>query len=127
MYKKVKSLFFCMIFVGEIVSAQKTILKFAPIGTTFHTINHSKPLYSVYFNNAIILQQNTGINAPINFPTSQFSVISPNYHTQNFGFFCKKELQMEKVTKLPIKIRLGSVQQVDWMEGKPNVGVLSHN
>ncbi len=47
-------------------------------------------------------------------------VISSNFYTQNFGFFCKKELQLEKITKIPFKFRLGSVQQVDRMEGKPN-------
>ncbi|MGC4100689.1 hypothetical protein [Ferruginibacter sp.] len=47
-------------------------------------------------------------------------VITSNFYTQNFGFFCRKELQLEKATKLPFKFRLGSVQQCDWMEGKPN-------
>ena len=49
-----------------------------------------------------------------------FSVIPVNFYTQNFGFFCKKELQMERFTKLPFKFRLGNVQQCDWMEGKLN-------
>ncbi len=48
-------------------------------------------------------------------------IISSNFYTQNFGFFCKKELQLEKITKIPFKFRLGSVQQCDWMEGKTNV------
>lgn len=56
------------------------------------------------------------------YPVS-YSLISPNYYTQNFGFFCKKELQLEKITKIPFKFRLGSVQQCDWMEGKFNAGL----
>lgn len=45
-------------------------------------------------------------------------LIPANYYTINFGFFCKKELQLEKITKLPFKFRLGSVEQCDWLEGK---------
>lgn len=56
-----------------------------------------------------------------------FSVINPDYYIQNFGFFCKKELQFEKVTKVPFKFRLGSVQYCDWMEGKKSAGILPNN
>ncbi len=56
-----------------------------------------------------------------------FSVINADYYTQNFGFFCKKELQFEKVAKVPFKFRLGSVQYCDWMEGKKSAGILPNN
>lgn len=56
-----------------------------------------------------------------------FSVINSDYYTQNFGFFCKKELQFEKATKVPFKFRLGSVQYCDWMEGKRSAGILPNN
>ena len=55
---------------------------------------------------------------------SRVFVISPDYYTQNFGFFCKKELQFEKVTKVPFKFRLGSVQYCDRMEGKKTAGII---
>jgi hypothetical protein len=59
------------------------------------------------------------INAPFSFLSTQpIIVISSNFYTQNFGFFCKKELQLEKAIKLPLKFRLGSVDQCDWLEGK---------
>ena len=44
--------------------------------------------------------------------------ISANYYSANLGFFCKQEIKMEKITKVPFKFRLGSVQQCDWLEGK---------
>ena len=47
-------------------------------------------------------------------------IITPDFYSQNFGFFCKKELQFEKATMTPFRFRLGTVQYCDWMEGKPN-------
>lgn len=56
----------------------------------------------------------------ISFIPSSYSlkVITADHYTSNFGFFCKKELQMEKVTGVPFKFRLGSVEQCDRLEGK---------
>lgn len=48
------------------------------------------------------------------------SVISRDFYTRNFGFFCKKELQFEKATKIPLRFRLGSLQYNDYLEQKPN-------
>jgi hypothetical protein len=38
-------------------------------------------------------------------------------------FFCRLEHRWGKGRKLPVKFRLGSVQYVDWLEGKPNAGL----
>ena len=44
--------------------------------------------------------------------------VRPDQYVKQLGFFCKKELQFEKLTKVPLKMRLGSVEQCDWLEGK---------
>jgi hypothetical protein len=41
------------------------------------------------------------------------------YYIGNLGFFCKKELEIEKTTHLPLRLRLGSLQEVNRLEGKP--------
>ncbi len=45
-------------------------------------------------------------------------LVSENYYSTKLGFMCKKEIQLEKSTKIPLKLRLGSVEYVDKMEGK---------
>lgn len=42
------------------------------------------------------------------------------FYSQHAGYFCKKELQLQKLTSLPLFIRLGSKQYVDYLEKKPN-------
>ena len=42
----------------------------------------------------------------------------PAFYTKGLGFFCRKELELEKATSVKLRIRLGSVQQCDVLEGK---------
>lgn len=44
--------------------------------------------------------------------------IPADYYTRNFGFFCKKELQFEKTIHVPLRFRLGSLEQCNSLEGK---------
>ena len=123
-----KILFFCMIFVGGSVFGQfkgrylsifipynKEKIKLIPCNTS-----------SLYYNSdwrrrPILITKPD--NFSLQFTNIKSIIIRPDFYTQNFGFFCKKELQLEKITKIPVKIRLGSVQQCDWLEGKLNTGL----
>ena len=46
------------------------------------------------------------------------NILPQNYYTKNLPFFCRKELQVEKATKIAIKFRLGSVADCNKLEGK---------
>jgi len=45
-------------------------------------------------------------------------LIPENYYSNNLGFMCKKEIQVEKSTRIPLRLRLGSLEYVDKLEGK---------
>jgi len=44
--------------------------------------------------------------------------IPENYYTTHFGFFCKKELEVEKTSRIAFRVRLGSLQYCNKLEGK---------
>ncbi len=55
---------------------------------------------------------------PENLRTTFTSIIPANLATCNYAFFCRQELKIEKATNIPIRFRLGSVEQCDYYEGK---------
>lgn len=49
---------------------------------------------------------------------SPVKILPPDHYVKGLGFFCKKELQLEKATKIPFRFRLGSLEYTDQLEGK---------
>jgi hypothetical protein len=45
-------------------------------------------------------------------------VFLPNWSAEDLPFFCKIEHKWAKKARIPLKFRLGSVEYVDWLEGK---------
>jgi hypothetical protein len=45
-------------------------------------------------------------------------LVSPTFYCSNLGFFCRQEIKFAKIIKMPFVFRLGSVAQVDYLEGK---------
>ncbi|HWR32865.1 MAG TPA: hypothetical protein VN451_05045 [Chitinophagaceae bacterium] len=74
-------------------------------------------------NYAFILWKHEDITRPGCFGGTQSvgEIIKPTtYIKDGIGWFCKKELQLDKITHLPVRFRLGSLDYVNWMEQKPN-------
>ncbi len=62
--------------------------------------------------------------APISLETSpETSVMLPRAQPKAWDYahlalFCKLEVQMERAFRMPVRLRLGDVPYVDWLEGK---------
>ena len=46
--------------------------------------------------------------------------LPPDFYSKNSGIVCKKELQFQKTTSIPLRVRLGSLDYVNYLEQKPN-------
>jgi hypothetical protein len=61
--------------------------------------------------------------APVKDTVEKLAIMHPlpqNFYNKGLGFFCKKEIQLQNATTLPLYIRLGSKDYVDYLERKPN-------
>ena len=47
--------------------------------------------------------------------------LSSSYYASRLGFICKKELQLDRISPVALRFRLGSLDYVNWMEGKSGV------
>ncbi len=117
-----------MIFVAGGVFSQNRDAKI-PAGHYLYTINPVfKPIVGMKVFAGFPVRSHKKM-VPVKFTISQsvflskprsMPVISADHYTQNFGFFCKKELQFEKASKIPLRFRLGSLPYNDYLEQKPN-------
>jgi hypothetical protein len=51
-------------------------------------------------------------------PRSGLAPLEEDYYSRHFGFFCKRELELEKSIHVPLRFRLGSLESCNRLEGK---------
>ncbi len=60
------------------------------------------------------------LKAPKVFSTNNYMAtvhVAGNYYTTQTGFFCNQERAFEKKTKIPLRLRLGSLSHTEQLEG----------
>lgn len=108
-WNKICAIFLISSFAGIHLSAQTTIT-FVPDNTNFNLKNK-----------LIFLNYHVPLATKIDKKTLPYYLKSPipeNFSTLSYGFFCRKELAIEKATKIPLRFRLGSLEQCNYYEGK---------
>jgi hypothetical protein len=127
-YKNIVALLFS--FKMLMLQAQQNTLPLPSIAVPVHvSINSPKPWYNKgagHFNK-LILPADTSTPSLSLLPVSAFhlgrvptpvSSISNDFYTQHFGFFCRQELHLEKLSRVPFRFRLGSLKDCNYLEGK---------
>ena len=81
------------------------------------------PLFTfLFFAAALKAASQQRLRPPTDSVMRSFSlkVVPQNFYNQSLPFSCKSELQLQKLTSLPLYFRLGSKEHVDYLEKKPN-------
>lgn len=102
--------FFLNLFVCVYATAQK-IFTALPSARQEMNYDTTKRVLSV----SIPFNSRLNLNS---FSNPAVKPVSATYYFNSLGFFCQKELQIEKTLKFPVKFRLGGVAYTDQMEGK---------
>jgi len=94
------------------------LTSFGQVGVQLPAQDFAWPNWSARIGSSSIAQ--SSIKAPIPTLESMFTTNQnlSTYSYEHLAFFCKIEVDIEKAVKIPVKIRLGSVDYVDYLEGK---------
>ena len=111
---------FLLMFNGEIFGQTGSVLVLEDSTYLLFKSPEKKSSFSVYPNFSNGREIPSGYFGSVYPRISILNLTSGKLYTDNLGFFCKKELQLDKITSVPIRFRLGSMEYVNWLERKTN-------
>lgn len=88
------------------------------LGKTF--ISDFSPKKVSIFINSQKFYRYSGVESQ---PFYAFNLRQPvlqNHYSNHLSFICRSEWQFEKQTSIPLRVRLGTMEYVNWLEQKPN-------
>ena len=115
--KKLLGLIFCCLFSQLLLAQITTVSK----SQSYHQLKTQLTASSIETNFSEQIQQFTfqeNKKNTFNVMQKEQQQMPAAYAYKDLAFFCKIEVKLEQAVKLPIKFRLGSVDYVDYLEGK---------
>jgi hypothetical protein len=105
-----------LIITSKIYSQQQMplIAQNMPPGLQSFPIFQNPDVNPSYFFKDQLLKKNYACNLY----NDALFVIKSDFYLNYMGFFCRKELMIEKMTSIPFRLRLGSLEYVNRIEGK---------
>ena len=67
--------------------------------------------------NSLVLRRAPGLDSSSN-RLSSSPVLQRDRYVKNLAFFCRQEWKVEKATGLPLRLRIGSLEHCNRLEGK---------